>query len=609
MKKSKFKVETLVFALLMTACLFVPSSMHGQNGGADGFFKGGSDGYENREGDDPSVTGGISNDSFEAPLGSGLLVLLVAGTVFALKKRLLVKSLTVVALISGCVQCKKNVDVIHYNKKAVQITLDAGGGAKTNVDPATGEVLFVDGDEIIVANNGAYVGMLTYSDGVFSGTITDPSTDDFLHFYHLGNKYAGVLTEGETASCSVSISDQATFLPVISYEHSTVKYSSGITAYTAKLKNKCALVKFNVTNSSPYAGACIKGMNNKVTVSFSDGTFTFEQESDGVITLPSGEGERWAILLPQDEVMAGGDGSAFSGGFSGTRGAVPEIVENKCFDDGIDVVISTPANPEGALSGWFTVNPQGRLVRFSKGNLSYVRKSGAWRFYNNQCSTFSNNNITVGTDYSVSSITKIEHFGWGCSGFNHGAVFYNPWMTREIDANYYAYGDASKNLDDESGMADWGYNAIENGGNACKQWRTLTADEFEYLINNREGHATKVAYGSIKNVYTYNGLIVLPDDWTLPAGVSFTPGATNFSTNYYTFSDWQKMENNGALFFVAAGRRDEDIIMGPTLFGMYWTTTKYNDSRAYCFFFDTSGITPKANRARSFGNTVRLVIE
>ena len=608
MRKSKFRVETLLFSLAMAAGLMMPSKMCAQSGGADGFFNGGSEFYENRDGEAPGVSGSISNDSFGAPLGSGLIVMVVAGVCYAVKKRR--PLLMLLLVLCSLTQCKKNVtEVIPYQRKAVAITLEAGG-TKTNVNPVTGAVDFVDGDEIVVANNGVYVGLLTYEDGVFSGTITSPSESDYLHFYHLGNRNPGVLEEGESTGCSVSIADQVTSLPVISYAPSTVRYSSEVSAYAATLRNKCALVKFDVTNRSPYAGACVKGMNNKVTIDFSDASFSYGQESEGELTLASGSGERWAVLLPQGGLAAGGPGSAFSGTYSGTRGAVPEITEGAHVTEGITVDIETPADPEGALSGLFTVNSDGRQVRFSTGNLVFGKNTGIWNFYTAQNATFSTNNRNVGENYSNNAVTVIEHYGWGSTGFKHGAVNYSQWMTGNTNSCYYAYGDVSKNLCDETGLAEWGHNAIANGGNAYKQWRTLTADEFEYLINERDEADEKYAYATVKNVGTYRGFIVLPDDWTQPVSVSFTPGVVgDFTVNNYTYDQWSQMEAAGAVFLVAAGRRDVSSTMGSSQFGMYWTSSCHDANTASCFFYNKSGIIVPSNRDRAYGCSVRLVIE
>ena len=263
MKRSKFKVETFVFSIVMAACMIMPHSISGQSGRTDGFFSAGSEGYENRDGG-IDVSGGITNDSFNAPLGGGLLTLVSAGVAYALLKRRKRRSVTGTAalvtltLLLGLTQCKKkSYDVIPYENKAVNITLSPDAVTRSDVNPDNGTVTFVDGDEILVANNGCYVGRLVFDDGVFTGTITNPQTTDYLHFFHLGNKDCGTLTEGSSQSCSVSISDQIGGLPVISSGCSNEMYSTDITNYTARLYNRCALVRFDVDNYSESAATCI----------------------------------------------------------------------------------------------------------------------------------------------------------------------------------------------------------------------------------------------------------------------------------------------------------------------------------------------------------------
>ena len=84
MRKSKIKVLSLMISLAMTVGCFAPLSVNGQNGGSDGFFRGGYDSYENRG--ETEVSGGITNDSFNAPLGSGLIIMVAAGAGYLVRK-------------------------------------------------------------------------------------------------------------------------------------------------------------------------------------------------------------------------------------------------------------------------------------------------------------------------------------------------------------------------------------------------------------------------------------------------------------------------------------------------------------------------------------------
>ncbi len=244
-------------------------------------------------------------------------------------------------------QCKKNEGQTTSNNEVVTITLDVkqNNGSKVVVNPNTGTVDFETGDKIYVGSGGKYVGFLTHNGTNFSGNITNPTENQPLQFYFLGNVTPQeTLSAGTTEECSVIISDQTEHLPVISCAASNENYVSGVTAYSAHLLNKCALVKFYVTTPSN-AAICITGMKNKVTVDFTQNTMTPSKDGDGVIMLPAGSGEnveKWAILLPQEALEEGEEGSAYSedGVYSGIRSEIPVIIENGYVAEGIEMALS-----------------------------------------------------------------------------------------------------------------------------------------------------------------------------------------------------------------------------------------------------------------------------
>ena len=249
-------------------------------------------------------------------------------------------------LVLGLSQYKKNdQNNVENQNDHVTITLNVSGnnGSKVIVNPATGTVDFENNDQIFVASGGKYVGTLTYNGSLFTGAISNATEGYPLQFYFLGNLApTETLTSGITESCSVIISDQTEHLPVISAAPSNENYTASTTDYTAHLLNKCALVKFNVTTASE-AATCVTGFNNKVTVNFSENTLTNSQESNGVVTLPAGNGEKWAILLPNEALESGESGSAYSvdSVYTGTRGAVPAISNNMYLTMGIEVEITS----------------------------------------------------------------------------------------------------------------------------------------------------------------------------------------------------------------------------------------------------------------------------
>lgn len=263
---------------------------------------------------------------------------------------------------------------------------------------------------------------------------------------------------------------------------------------------------------------------------------------------------------------------------------------------------------KGGLTKAFSVSGSDK-VYFSQSNLQY--KNQEWCFANNQWESIG---TSQGNNYET---TNRDLFGWGTSGYNHNDACYQPWSTITNNTKYWAYGQYYYNLSHESGKADWGYNKImlpstsviaENVG-----WRTLTNSEWNYLVNNCKWSGHFSSGSIVVDGNTYHGNILLPDDWDLPESVTFTPNATNWTTNTYNLDQWYDMEAAGAVFLPAAGARWKisgseavDVVHHNNT-GYYWTSTSQAEGTCWLRTFSASGY--EANPAeRYMGYSVRLVI-
>jgi hypothetical protein len=157
-------------------------------------------------------------------------------------------------------------------------------------------------------------------------------------------------------------------------------------------------------------------------------------------------------------------------------------------------------------------------------------------------------------------------------------------------------------------FVDWGTNTI--GSDAPGTWRTLTIDEWKYLLNYRHNASSLVgvAYISGKN----NGLILLPDNWSCPEGITFKPGYHKDSGPseyglHQTFSveEWEKLETSGAVFLTATGYREGVEDCSPQFTGWYWSATPSVSDACYISF--GSWITHFQSGSRCTGYGVRLV--
>jgi hypothetical protein len=273
--------------------------------------------------------------------------------------------------------------------------------------------------------------------------------------------------------------------------------------------------------------------------------------------------------------------------------------------------------PSGAINGLFTINSNGDQVFFSQGNLQYRASTHTWRFATNQWdfvgtqtpdyygyvggTVNGSDNQYISNSYSG----WIDLFGWGTSGYSHGAVCYHPYDTYSTNAAYYAYGDIIWDLDDKTGKADWGYNPITNGGNQENQWRTLGETEWIYVFNTRTT-TSGIRYVKAK-VNNVNGIILLPDDWTTSIYTLNNANGGNYSNNTITAYDWTNiLEANGAVFLPAAGYRGASVNY-VNYIGYYWSASTGNSERATSMRFNNSVLNASILEERCHGLSVRLV--
>lgn len=536
------------------------------------------------------------------------------------------------ALVLGFSQCKK--DQPTPQTQGVRITLNVNGGNSNSrvivdptghTDPDYATVSFEDGDVIYVGykvgESNKCVGTLTYSssNSEFSGNVAIDQVveNEHLHFYFLGGVgFIPTVNDGGTEA-SVVISNQAVKYPVISYAPSKQPYT-GPGPYSAKLMNKCSIMKFNVNKPAESISAiCITGMNNKVTVHFDtpnadDNGFSYSKDGSGQIMMQGGSGasiETWAIVLPQEALAAGGAGSAYINYYNGTRPAIKGLSENDAIgsnqylSDATNRTITIDSQTNnGMLVGEFSVSAS-QKVRFSQGNLqSSTTNSGSgsnpvttttWSFAANQWTV-------VGESQSKN---QRDLFCWGTGD--------NPEKT----ASYLDY----------STFNEWGENAISNGGNVANYgWRTSESSEWAYIIDSRATSTVNsienTRFAKAKLFGTNHGLILFPDNYIHPDGVAAPTGInatgnTSWDANQYSSADWAKMEAVGAVFLPAAGYAYNSNGYGTEVNevgsqGVYWTSTPHKTDTRFSYIMTfTEGEFGVSYGVRGYGFSVRLVKE
>lgn len=128
-------------------------------------------------------------------------------------------------------------------------------------------------------------------------------------------------------------------------------------------------------------------------------------------------------------------------------------------------------------------------------------------------------------------------------------------------------------------------------------WRMLTYEEWQYLLREEViGYGPMNAGFAIVN--TVKGLMIVPDNWTTPAGYSFTPGVTtwNNNSNSYTNDECAWLETQGAVFLPANGET-----------GCYWSSTPNGDDYAYSMYFGENALEVWSKKEKTNTYSVRLV--
>lgn len=280
---------------------------------------------------------------------------------------------------------------------------------------------------------------------------------------------------------------------------------------------------------------------------------------------------------------------------------MPEVNEGSAlvtsWDTGIEEELEL--NPKPApeyILGDFSVDTDGKRVRFSKGNLQFkagdgTNKNPEWRFAEHQYDYIGNapGNTTADETTRSTQADWIDLFGWGATGRTDiNEYLAQPYSINDSDSYYktIAIPSADETLTRANG-GDWGV-CMGDG------WRTLSSVEWKYLLETRTVNGGKGEGKSYSTGITYggnNGLVLYPDDYTgtalsgtvesLPEGVVFLPVADFRCGSSYK----------------------------PFTMGCYWSCTASSDGFAYYILFSTTSVSSTVTVGRSVGQSVRLVID
>ena len=519
-----------------------------------------------------------------------------------MKKFLSMAALALVgAVMTGCssddsLTGKAQEPAVKNNVVTLTTTVSLGGdGTRALTDG--GVKTFATGDQIAVIykdtdgnTQKAVSEALTEggsSSATFTVTLEAPKGGEPVRYIYPAAMAA------ETVETSTEVTDDATInyaalasqdgtLTTLASKYDLAVFDGSLTAgatlpASSTLKNKLAILAYTIKD----AGGTSDLTNTITRLTVSDGPNTYG------VTRTAADGPVYIAIRPTSDatisIMAATGTTTYTKSL-----ASKTYVANNIYKAGLKMT-----EVPGAIPGMFSISSDGKTV-FSKGNLQ-LSAANTWKFADSQWSCFGNSQ----------SDNHRDLFGWGTGN--------NPNLISENDNDY-------------STFTDWGSN-IYLQSQLGSDWRTLTGGsggEWEYLFKTRTTATTNMPTGNNSGSARYtkatvagvSGVILFPDNYAHPAGVTVTVSDAAYNTidkNYTTFtvdaSNWVTMQSAGCVFLPAAGWRKGSTVYGVGSLGYYWSSSPDASDVAYACYVSISleGLNPANKNNRCRGRSVRLV--
>ena len=448
------------------------------------------------------------------------------------------------ALVLGLSQCNKEKSPVQAGEKQyIEVAASNGNdGSKVNVDfasvPTVMNLTWEKGDVITVS--GGAEGTLTLDEGVgtaqghFSGEITMGAGGELTFTY---KKCESTPDFGAQDGTSAWIKNNL-------YLEAKANYNEA-GKYSLLMEMPYAVLKLDLST--------LVGTQNNVTIKAgANPVVIFE-------SLAKADAEEMFVAVPAD----------------GTEQTYTFIGNDKIVGKTWTLAASTYYTAECGNAA--VIKPfkysvaEGVSVEFAPGNLYWDGSDSKWKFEANQWDyrTHEGESAVIG---GLSTTTPANN--WGLFGWS-GSIATAAW----------GKSTSTRNVDYSGDFKDWGGNTIDT--DAENTWRTLTADEWNYLINMRKvkdatGFGNTCVWATVNGV---GGLIIFADNYT---------GATSGLTSI----------PEGAVFLPAAGFRYGTDVRSVGQ-GFYSSSTPNVYNAYYMFFFSGSASVGDYDRIR--GNSIRLV--
>lgn len=388
--------------------------------------------------------------------------------------------------------------------------------------------------------------------------------------------------------------------------------------YTLNFKNLCSLVKVTLPNQQgvdlTMESITLQALNNGVKLS-GDGQATIDGSSNcGVVMGSTNTSDNVILSFPNTAPVTISNGSSQSFYI-----VVPP------FSDFTKIKFTILAT-DGTYN-YTLVKEMPSGVMLERNNIATITISlfdmTSTRIYRQPIGTFTTNTTTGAKVGFAPGNLQVTWTGsdttWSFTShqYDYPEGKYQGYFSWSESANaHWGLSTSTTSADFSGTFKDWGDNPklIENLG---ENWRTLTADEWKVIINDRttsvtfnDQSATNARYMIVK-VGGNPGIVLFPDEATIDA--AYPAGDVNVHKDFkttalreYTANEWSVFQNAGCVFLPLRYYRSGANLYSNTYAGHYWTATPGIGRNDYAQYCGTSG-SGIASYYRYIGLYVRLV--
>lgn len=497
-------------------------------------------------------------------------------------------------IVLGLASCNKEPVETADRQITIVANTESGVDTKTSLsgDDQTGyQVLWSEGDRIILD-----IDRRSYPFDINGGVGTTRGT--FVGNLPFGSSSAGINCQAYYATDGSYLDDKSYYKQgnVISSAPmvATVSVKNGFVS-EANFKNLCGLLrltlkgngtikKIRIIDDAPLYGDIDRIASDGSAVLKSAGLSEYALTHDcGAGVELSADGTNFYIPMPQGDY----DGIKIEITDRLDRtitktlkaGKILNITRSKITPVSLTLTgLEVDPLPDGALSGAFTVNEDGRKVFFSRGNLYWDGDS--FEFEENQDA-----HLTARDE------NHVDHFYWAKEA---SAARSKTPISQDFTSSDVLFTNATS----ESPNPDFTVNGVTG------RYRTLSSAEWRYLFGNHPHKWVTVNYNVGMENVCFAGMVIAPD------GVGF-----DYSKNSYSRDE---LASGGLVFLPAAGNAlNNGNYESVADMGEYWsstaTATADTDRKAYNIRFSYNGYDFFENYSFyshcTTGMSIRLVTE